>query len=179
MSKKKCPKISELTKTKLRFVDDYAKKTGDYSGDLMKVARWVYAEKLMDAPPYDPIKAIAKSLANACRQDYIENDNKEPVRRRHAYIPKGTESQGTFSWFKIEDATPEKMKLSAQGRRNGTIQDLLQLVRDVDYFNDKHNPGDPIQIELDFTDDIAELRMPDEYPDTPPGDDEDGPESPT
>jgi hypothetical protein len=169
MNHKKCPKMSEATKDKLRLIDEYEKSTGDKSGNLMLVAHWAHKEGKFPPPAYNPVKLIAKSLATACRQDYIDTE-KGPVRRRHAYIPKGDPNQKTFSWFKIEDATPEKMKLSSQGRRNGTLLDLLQLVRDLDYYNDNYNPGDPIEVDPDFTPDIEELRMPPEYPDSPPDD---------
>lgn len=140
MIRKKMRSPSESTKAKLRLIDEYAEKTGDDSGNLIKVARWVHAQGMLPPPPYDPIKLIAKSLANACRQDYVEDENREPVRRRHAYIPKADPDQKTFSWFKIEEATPEKMRLSAQGRRNGTLQDMLQLVRDINFYKQKLQP---------------------------------------
>lgn len=172
--RKKIRKPSEYTKAVLALVDEYAEETGDDSGDLNKAAQWMYDNNRFDPPQYDPVKLIAKKLATACRQDYFENENGEPVRRRHAYSITGRDNQKTFSWFKIEDATPEKMRLSAHGRRNGTLMDLLQLVRDVDYFNKNYNPGDSIEVDANFTSDIAELRMPDEYPDSPPdGSDDD------
>ncbi len=178
MKRKKCPKMSEATKEKLRLIDEYEKATGDKSGNLILVARWAHREGRIPLPTVDPIKLIAKGLANACRQDYLDTDM-GPVRHRHAYIPKGNPDQKMlFSWFKIEDATPEKMRLSAQGRRNGTLQDLLQLVRDLDYFNVKYNPGDPIMVDPDFTPDIEEMRMPPEYPEGPEGD-EDSDNGPT
>ena len=101
------------------------------------------------------------------RRLYIEDDNGEPVRRRHAYTVKN-DGQQVFSWFKIEDATPEKMRLSAQGRRDGSLMDLLQLVRDINFYNKHYNPGDPLEVDANFTPDIAELGMPAEYPDSPP-----------
>lgn len=175
--RKKRRKPSEYTKAVLALIDEYEAKTGDDSGDLHKAAQWLHDNGKFDPPKYDPVRMIAKKLATACRQDYIEDENGEPVRRRHAYTTKTGDNQKTFSWFKIEDATPEKMRLSAQGRRNGTLMDILQLVRDVDYFNKNYNPGDDIQVDANFTADIDELRMPAEYPDSPPEDTEEDDQS--
>ena len=35
----------------------------------------------------------------------------------------------------------------------------MQLATDVDVYNDKRNPAEPIQIPLDFTLDVAELQQ--------------------
>lgn len=172
-AKKKVRKPSEFTKQLLGFIDQYEKETGDLSGNMTKVAQWLYNKNMMDPPPFDPIKAIAKRLTNAMRQDYIEDENKQPIRRRHAYPVKGPDEQLTFAWFKIEEATPEKMRLSAQGRRTQSLLDMLQLVRDVNYYNNHYNPGDAIQVDANFMPDIEELSMPSEYPDSPPEDHDD------
>ncbi len=154
----------------LSLIEDYEKETGDSSGDLMLVAKWLFNEDKFRLPKYEPIKRIANSLASASRQDYFANEQGEPVRRRHACPVEGGDGarQQTFTWFKIEDATPEKMRISASARRNGTLGDILQLVRDVDYFNRHYNPGDAIEVPTDFTADVAEARLPTEYPDAPP-----------
>jgi hypothetical protein len=73
-------------------------------------------------------------------------------------------------WFKMENATPEDMRLSAQARRRGTRADVFQIVRDVKYYNSHYNPGDPIQLDFNFNKDIEEQQFPTEYPDAPPAD---------
>jgi hypothetical protein len=167
--RKKMRKKSEYTRRVLALIDEYEATTGDKSGDLIKAARWLMQQGKFDPPEIDPVKAIAKRLAIACRQDYIENENGEPVRRRHVYAAK-TGGQKFFSWFRIEDATPEKMRMSVQHRRTGTLLDILQLVRDVDYYNDFYNPGEPIPVDVNFEPDVIELRLPRDYPDERPDD---------
>jgi len=88
---------------------------------------------------------------------------------RHAYVETRGDKQYRF-WFRMEDGTPEKMRLSAMSRRNGSLMDVMQIVRDVNYFNKNHNPGDPIQLDFNYNKDIVERNMPPEYPDSPPGD---------
>lgn len=163
MKRKKLKTPSGYTKRVLALIDKYEDETGDKSGDLVKIAKWLMSTQQMDPPEHDPVKALAKVLANACRQDYITDDNGEPVRRRHAYVVSSDERQTTFSWFKIEDATPEKMKLSVNYRRNGTLLDLLQLVRDVNHYNKRYNPGDAIVVDGNFQPDLDELSLPPDY----------------
>jgi hypothetical protein len=87
--------------------------------------------------------------------------------RRHAFKEPG--QQHTL-WVKIEEATPHQMHVSAQARRKGVLMDVLQIDRDLGYFNNHHNPGDPIQMSWDFNADVDEQHMPTEYPDAPPDD---------
>src|SRR3546814_16145518 len=65
-------------------------------------------------------------------------------------------------WADIDD--PEAphthfVKSFAQ-RRSQIVGDCLQLKTDVDVYNDKLLPAEPIQIPLDFTLDVMELQQP-------------------
>lgn len=111
-------------------------------------------------------------MSAAAREDYIEDDNGEPVRRRHAYKTMTGNGQQTL-WVNIEDATPQVMRLCVSLRRRGIQNDVNQLSRDVTHYNKKHNPGNPIQPSFNFTEDVEERGEPTEYVDQPPGD-EDG-----
>ena len=75
-------------------------------------------------------------------------------------------------WPKMEDMTPEKMRLSLQVRKTGSLQDVLQIERDKRYFNKHHNPGDPIEMDYNMNPDVEEHFLPDEYPEEPPADDQ-------
>ena len=44
-------------------------------------------------------------------------------------------------------------------RRQQIVGDCVQLATDVDVYNDKRRPTEPIQIPLDFTLDVAELQQ--------------------
>jgi len=85
----------------------------------------------------------------------------------HRYPVQRGEKQLTF-WVKIENATPENMKLSLQGRRNGARDDVLQAERDRRYFNVHYNPGDPIKISWNVDLDVAEREFPPDDTDESP-----------
>jgi hypothetical protein len=166
-SKKQGRSPSQYVKQRLAIVDQYIEETGDKTPDLHYVAAWAYRKGLFDPQPHDVIKQFARELSRACRQDFVEDENGEPVRQRHAVTLDRGGKQLTF-WFKMEDATRENMRLSAQARRRGSLADVLQIVRDVTYYNRKYNPGDPLQLDFDFNKDIEERQQPTEYPDAPP-----------
>lgn len=170
--KKKVPGSSYARELQI-IIDDYVADTGETVIDMRMVAAWAIQRKRWDQPPADKISRLAKELSAAARQETVVNDDGEPVRRRHAWTEKQGDKQLTF-WVNIEDANPHQMRACAQQRRKGILADCVQLERDVDYYNDKYNPGESIQLTFDFTEDMHEKDQPTEYPDAPPEDDTDG-----
>lgn len=169
LKRKKPRPQSNYQRQVLAIIDRYIDETGDKNPDYQTVAAWAYRLGLIEPPPYSIVKQIARVMARASRDDYITDDNGEPVRRRMNFTDQRGDKQMVF-WFKMEDATPEKMRLSAMRRRNGTLMDVLQLHRDITYFNSRHNPGEPLLFDANFNPDIEERQQSDEYPEGPTGD---------
>lgn len=166
--RKKPRPLSLYCRQILKYVEEYESKFGNGSGeDLNAVAEWAFRQGKWEPPRRNPARDLARDLAKASRQDYIKDDQGEPVRRRHSYPVTRGEVQLTF-WVKIEDATPENMKISLQGRRNGALMDVLQADRDLRYYNKHYNPGDSIQLSWNFDLDVEERLYPSEYPEEPP-----------
>jgi hypothetical protein len=168
-NRKKPTGLSRYTRELLQIVDRYVEETGDKEPDLRDAARWAHAEGLLETPSIDVIRVMARALARACRQDYIVDENGEPVRRRHAVREERGQEQMTL-WPKIEDMSPQKMRKSLQVRKQGTLQDALQIERDRRYFNTHYNPGDPIPMDYNLNPDIEEHFLPSVYPEKPPED---------
>lgn len=171
--KRRRTSISEYYRIILRFIDDYVAETGNTDWNMLDVARWAIAKGKADEPrQVDPAEQLARDMARAARQQFIKNDKGEPVRALHNYREMRCEKQLTF-WFKIEDGTPEKMRMSIQGRRRGVVSDVLQAQRDLDYFNEHYNPGEPLEFDWDINKDVEEWREPGEYEDKPPTEEQD------
>jgi len=66
-------------------------------------------------------------------------------------------------WDDIRIAPREFMERAFQLRRRQIVGDCKQLKTDVDSFNDNHPEEAPIQLLLDFGDDVAEANQPTEY----------------
>lgn len=155
----------------LAMIDQYVAETENHDWQMSEVAQWAIANGLWSPPRYDPVKHLARDMQRAAREEYIQDENDEPVRRKHPYrIAVGDRFQTL--WFNIEDTTPERVKLSAQQRRKGIAADVFQAERDIRYYNKNHNPGDPIQLSWNFDHDVSERDQPSDYDDTPPPDDE-------
>ena len=168
--RKKPRPLSLYNRQILKYVDEYESEHGVGSAeDLNVVAEWAFQKGDWEPRRRSPAKELARDLARASRQDYIKDEQGEPVRRRHSYPVMRGEIQLTF-WMKIENATPEKMRISLQGRRNGALMDVLQADRDRRYYNKHYNPGDPIQLSWNFDLDVDERQYPADYPEEPPQD---------
>ncbi len=60
-------------------------------------------------------------------------------------------------WADIDNAPRSFMEKSFGQRRKAIADDCFQVKQDVDHFNDENTDETPIQIVLDFTDDVAEM----------------------
>jgi hypothetical protein len=161
----------------LDLIDHYCTETGQTEYDLYEAAAWLYTNGFIEKPKVDIVKIIQKALRRVSQQDFIEDENGEPVRHRHVYKEKRGD-QMVMHWFKMEDATREKMHLSAQSRMRGTEMDILQLDRDLSYYNHHFNPGDPIKMDYNFNPAVEERHLPTEYPEARPDSEKDQSEEP-
>ena len=170
--KKKVRKSSVYSRQMIAIIDEYKAVTGRAEVDQHEVATWAIANGKWTMPKVDVRKKLARDLAIAAREDYIQDDNGEPVRRRHAYKLATGNGQQTL-WVNIENATPTVMKLCVADRRRGIHNDVGQLDRDMNHYNKHYNPGAPIQTSFNFTEDMEEKSEQTEYIDQPPDDLED------
>lgn len=99
---------------------------------------------------------LAERLADAMREEYIIDPQGRTVRAKHAGRTNREGMQGTF-WADIRDDDRPHMEVAFQQRRQQIVGDCRQLKTDADSYNENSNPGPPIQVVLDFTDDVAEL----------------------
>jgi hypothetical protein len=84
----------------------------------------------------------------------MDKETGHPYRVNHAYKV----GQAMF-WINIEEAPREPMRKSLIARREQMVDDGLQLTYDADHWNRINSEDEPIQIPLDFTDDIQWRKM--------------------
>ncbi len=101
------------------------------------------------------------------RESYLTDDNGRPVRKLHAARfhqkdKEGKETQMTL-WADIDTADKAFMEVAFQQRREQIVGDCRQLKTDVDYYNTRRPKDQVRQPCFDFTDDMEESEMPDEY----------------
>lgn len=113
------------------------------------------------------IAKAAEEFASAMREDYNTDPQGRRVRALHVarVISHDTDGARTqkMLWDDIRYATRNFMARAFQLRRRQIVGDCKQLKTDVDSFNDNRPDEIPIQLVLDFTDDIAEANEPTDY----------------
>lgn len=129
----------------------YKEETGKTEINVRELVDYAIAKGWIAAPtPIDPRDRLAKEFSEAAR-DEIRHDKTtgKPYRANHAVSTK----QGTL-WVDIDEAPRKPMHQSLMSRREQMVGDGLQLSLDADHWNGIHPDEEPIDIPLDFTDDV-------------------------
>ncbi len=136
------------------FIRFYKQRTGETDVDMHKVAEMAKEMGWELPKPPDPVDLLAKRFSRAARQE-IRRDNVtgKPYRANHAYRIGSGPRQLTL-WVDIDEVDRKKMKKSLVWRREQMVGDGLQLTLDADHWNRVHPDEEPIQVPMDFTDDI-------------------------
>ena len=139
----------------LRIIRHWKEVTGNTEIDMHEVAKFAKERLGFPVPePPNPLDLLAQRFTRAARQDIRHDDQTgAPYRGYHSVTQKHGEEKHVF-WFDIEDANRKQMSISTTQRREQMVGDGLQLVRDAEHWNNINPDQEPIQVELDFTDDV-------------------------
>ena len=122
-----------------------------------EVVDWAVSHGLLALPRVDPRDVLASQMARALREEYGEDAQGRRYRVNHAMrVTKGG-VQTTF-WGILGRASHDHMQRAFTQRREQVIGDLVQLQTDVEVYNEMVPDKSPIQLVLDFSDDVAERR---------------------
>lgn len=113
------------------------------------------------------VAKAAEELATAMREEYYTDPQGRRVRALHVArivtrSSDGSRTQGML-WDDIRNAPREFMERAFQLRRRQIVGECKQLKIDVDSFNENRADAVPIQIQLDFRDDVDEATQPTDY----------------
>ena len=147
--------MATKTERLLTLWRQYHEEFGQLPVATRDVIKWAVESKRIPLPEIDPYDALADDLARALREEYDTDALGRRFRKNHAVrVTKGG-VQHTF-WAVMGFAAPEHMQMAFAQRREQIIGDCAQLKTDVDVYNDMNKDKAPIQLVLDFTDDVAE-----------------------
>jgi hypothetical protein len=132
----------------------YQEEVSTDPADLRMVGAWAMQKGLWAPRPVDIQSRFAADMADALREEY----RTDKARRRYRSKLAVSNRQGVF-WGDIDTAPRAHVEKNVAQRRRQTTHDLLQLQVDVDHYNDYHPEEKQIELMLDFTDDIAEMKV--------------------
>jgi hypothetical protein len=122
-----------------------------------EVVQWAVGTGKLAIPRIDPIDVLAGQMASALREEYDTDEKGRRFRVNHAIRVTRNGVQMTF-WGILGFAPRGHMERAFTQRREQVIGDLVQLQIDVEVYNEKNPSDPPIQLVLDFQDDVAERR---------------------
>ena len=126
-----------------------------------EVVSWGVRHGLLRLPDIDPHTILADRMASALRNEYgTDPETGRRYRKNHAVRVYRSGVQLAL-WAEIETAPREHMEKAFQQRRKQIVGDCIQLKADVDFYNSKNPTTKPIQLVLDFRDDVAEAEAAD------------------
>jgi len=117
---------------------------------------WALSAGLWRPRPQDVAKIFGRDMSEALRQEMRVDEQGRQYRAKHCVREVKGGVQLTF-WNDIDRAPRAFMEKSFQQRRQGIVRDSYQLKMDVDHFNEYRSTLKPIQLILNFEDDVAEI----------------------
>ena len=133
----------------------YERAHGSLPATAREASVWGVQQGLLSLPELDPYDALSEDMARALREEYATDNQGRRYRVNHAVrVTKGG-VQHTF-WAILGDAPLQHMQKAFTQRREQIVGDCLQLRIDVDAYNDLNKDQPNIQLELNFSDDVAE-----------------------
>ena len=118
---------------------DYEREHGSKPTQLTDVAHWIIAKGLWDMPRSDIVQRCAEELADALREEYRTDPKGRRYRANHAV----REKTGTL-WADLDTAPHKHMEVAFSQRRRLIVGNCVQLRTDVDVYNDKASPKEPV-----------------------------------
>jgi hypothetical protein len=152
--------VASKVQERQRFIRFYKAQTGKTDVDMHEVAKYAHDHGWKLPKPREPIDRLAAQFAAAARVEYrYDKATGEPYRANHAIPGPQPNERGQYPmfWIDIDDETTTRPKMikTITCRREQMVGDGLQLTRDAEHWNRIHVDQEPLQVPLDFTDDIA------------------------
>jgi len=138
----------------------YRQEVGHGPADLKDVAAWAIENGLWRPRPIDLQASLASDLADALRD---ETRIDEKGRKYRANIPVRISAKDgrppLFVWGDIDDCPHSHAVKSIQQERRHIASDCYALVMKADHYNDAHPDREPIQVHLNFEEDVEEAKI--------------------
>jgi len=144
----------------LELVETYRREVADGALNPREIAAYMIREQKWEPSLKEAMSILAEDISNALRTQYGYDSRGRRVRRKHSVRHVTRDAEGNAKqmvlWYDIEIAPPQFMFESFQQRRGAIADDCWQLKQDVDSYNENYNKAAPIQVMLDFSEDMEE-----------------------
>ncbi|MCL4242066.1 MAG: hypothetical protein KJ048_12005 [Dehalococcoidia bacterium] len=138
-------------------VEAYRKAGEPWPASTVQMATWALNKGLWKPYVDSVIRVVAEEFSRALREEYAVDPQGRTIRSKHVARVKQRDGEKLYLWDDMRTAPRDFMNMAFKDRRRAIVGDCRQLNTDVTSYNDNWNHGEPIQLSLNFTDDVAEL----------------------
>src|SRR6185437_1733152 len=125
--------------------------------DMEDMADWCIRRGVTLPKPKSARDLLVAQLSDAARAEYRQDPKTGlSYRANHALRVSRPDGRQLTLWVDIEDATRPQMHMSLTNRRQQMVGDAVHLKIDEMIWNDRHQTEDPIQLDMNFTEDVEE-----------------------
>lgn len=132
----------------------YRERTGNESVDMYEVAKFAAQLGYQLPKPRTGIERLAEQLSAAAREEIRRDAVTGRPYRANLAVVQWTDGQQMTLWHDIDVAPRRIAHKSFVQRREQMVGDAVQLTLDVEHWNRVHSTEEPIDMPLDFADDV-------------------------
>ncbi|NJO33296.1 MAG: hypothetical protein HC869_09250 [Rhodospirillales bacterium] len=142
----------------LRVWEEWEETTGNEANNPNDFIDWAVANGKLTLRPEDIRKIFRRQVSTALRQAMRVDENGITYRAKQCVSIIEQGEQRTL-WFDVDKGgTPRLRQKAVRQRRDGIANDIYRAMSDVEHMNYAHSGDEPIQSELDFTEDYEERK---------------------
>jgi hypothetical protein len=155
--------VTNYNEQVIRAWDEWEEITGNDANDPDDFLDWAIANNKLHTRPEDIRKIHRRRLSEALRQVHRVDEEGTTYRAKQcvAIIEQGRQRTLVFDIDK--NGTPQLRQKAAKQRRDAIANDVYRAKSDVDHMNYAYPHDEPIQFELDFTEDYEERKALEKY----------------
>jgi hypothetical protein len=143
--------------------DEWESQTPDDANNPDDFIDWAVQNGKMAPRPEDLRKIYRRQVSTALRQVYRTDEEGNTYRAKQCVTTTEEGKQLTL-WFDVDKKGTARLRQKAiKQRREGIANDVFRAVSDVAHMNHAYPNDEPIQFEMDFTEDYEERKALERY----------------
>ena len=147
----------------VRAWDEWEELTGNDANDPDDFLDWAIANNRLYTKPEDIRKIHRRRLSEALRQVHRIDDEGNTYRAKQCVTIIEEGRQRTLVFDIDKNGTPQLRQKAVKQRRDAIANDVYRAMSDVAHMNFAYPADEPIQFELDFSEDYEERKALERY----------------
>lgn len=142
----------------IRAWDEWEGQTGNDANDPDEFIDWAVANNRLSTPPEEIRKIHRRRVSEALRQVHRVDDDGTTYRAKQCVTIIDQGRQRTLVFDVDNNGTPQLRRKAARQRRDAIANDVYRAMSDITHMNFAYPQDEPVQFELDFTEDYEERK---------------------